>query len=104
MEKHRMELESLGAKIIAASADSEEHGKEFAQGVAFPVAFGVTREDADRLGAWWGEQRHNIQPAEFLISRDGTVLHSLYASGPVGRMAPDDLVRLFTRMAAMEMK
>ena len=69
MEKHREELERLGAKIIAASADDEEHGHEFAKDVGFPVAFGVTREDATRLGAWWGEQRNNMQPAEFLIGR-----------------------------------
>jgi peroxiredoxin len=104
MDKHRSELEALGAKVIAASADSEEHGDEFAKLVGFPVAYGVTREDADNLGAWWGEQRNNIQPAEFLLSRNGTVLHSLYASGPVGRMAPDELVRLLTRMVEMEKK
>ena len=104
MEKHREELASLGAHIIAASADSEEHGDEFAKLVNFPVAYGVTRDDADCLGAWWGEQRNNIQPAEFLISRDGMVLQSLYASGPVGRMAPDELVRLLTRLAEMEKK
>ncbi len=88
MEKHREQLEALGAKIIVASADKEEHAQEFARDVGFPVAFGVTREDAVRLGAWWGEQRNNMQPAEFLIGRDGRVVHSLYASGPVGRMAP----------------
>lgn len=104
MEKHREQLEALGAKIIAASADDEEHGREFAKDVSFPVAYGVTRADADRLGAWWGDQRNNMQPAEFLIAKNGTTLHSLYASGPVGRMAPEELVRQLTRMAEMEKK
>ena len=104
MEKHREQLAALGAKIIAASADSEEHGRVFAAEVSFPVAFGVTRADAAQLGAWWGEQRNNMQPAEFLIGRDGKVVHSLYASGPVGRMAPEELVRQLTRMAEMEKK
>ena len=104
MEKHREQLEALGARIIAASVDKEEHAQEFARDVGFPVAFGITGEDAVRLGAWWGEQRNNMQPAEFLIGRDGRVLHSLYASGPVGRMAPDELVRQLTRMAEMEKK
>lgn len=104
MEKHREQFAQLGAKIIAGSADNEEHAREIAKDVSFPVAFGMTREDAGRLGAWWGEQRNNIQPAEFLIGRDGKVIHSLYASGPVGRMAPDELVRQLTRMAELEKK
>ena len=104
MEQHRQQLEALGARIIAASADNEEQAQEFARDIGFPVAFGVTRADAERLGAWWGEQRNNMQPAEFLIGRDGKVVHSLYASGPVGRMSPEELVRQLTRMAEMEKK
>ena len=104
MEKYRGELETLGASPLAGSADDEEHAAIFAGDVGFPVAYGVTREMAQNLGAWWGEQRNNIQPAEFLISKSGKVLHSLYASGPVGRMAPDELVRLLTRLAEMEKK
>jgi hypothetical protein len=102
MEKHKPALEALGAQVVAGSADDEPHGSEVAKEVSFPVAFGMTPADADRLGAWWGGQRGNLQPAEFLLSRDGNTVHSLYASGPVGRMSPEDLVRQLTRMAELE--
>jgi len=104
MEQQKSALEALGARIIAASADDEAHAAEFAKDVSFPVAYGVTRQEAEHMGAWWGEQRNNMQPAEFLIGRDGKVTHSLYASGPVGRMSAQELVRLLTRLESLETK
>ncbi len=60
-------------------------------GVQFPIAYGITRADADTLGAWWADQRGGfVQPTEFLLGRGGTVLGSLYASGPIGRMSADE--------------
>ena len=104
MQTHKPALEALGAKIVAGSVDDEEHALRIARNLEFPVAFGMTRQDAATIGAWWGEQRAILQPAEFLIDADGKVLHSLYASGPVGRMAPEELVRQLTRLAEMEKK
>ena len=37
-----------------------------------------------------------IQPAEFVLGRGSVVLGSMYASGPVGRMGADEVVRLIT--------
>lgn len=99
LEKHKASLEQLGATILAGSSDDLQHALEVSREVSFPVFYGATRDDAALIGAWWGENRKNFQPAEFLIGSDGKVIHSLYASGPVGRMAPEDLVRQLTRMA-----
>ena len=65
MEKHKPALEAQGAKIIAASVDDLENAKAIAADLTFPVAYGVSRAEADALGAWWGEQRGGImQPSE----------------------------------------
>jgi peroxiredoxin len=104
VEKQRAALEALGAQIVAGSADEESGALEVAKELSFSIAFGMTGADAERLGAWWGEQRGNLQPAEFLIDKDGEVIQSLYASGPIGRMSPEDLVRLLTRRAETEKK
>lgn len=92
------ELSALGCNIYAASVDSPEHAQEAVdRGLTFPVAFGVTKEEADLIGAWWGEEHGGyVQPAEFLLGRGGVVLGSMYASGPVGRMGADEAVRLIT--------
>ena len=92
------ELNALGCNIYAASVDSPDHAQEVVdRGLTFPVAFGVTKEEAGLIGAWWGEEHGGyIQPAEFLLGRGGVVLGSMYASGPVGRMGADEAVRLIT--------
>ena len=85
----------MGLSIIGASVEPREVVQEMAEksGVAFPMAYGVTREQADMLGSWWSDDRGGyIQPTELLLGRGGTVLGSMYASGPVGRVSPDEAV------------
>jgi hypothetical protein len=90
-------LAGLGATIFAASVDSLEQAHEVVtRGLTFPVAYGVTKEESESIGAWWEGERGFIQPAEFLLGRGGVVLGSMYASGPVGRMGADEAVRLIT--------
>ena len=98
-EAKKAELEALGATVYAASVDSEEQVKEVIErGLTFPMAYGVTKEQADSIGAWWSEDRGGyIQPAEFLLGRGGVVLGAMYASGPVGRMGADEAVNAITR-------
>lgn len=100
-EQGKAELERLGCTVLAASADTEEQTRLVVarQGLTYPVAFGCTRADAESIGAWWGSHPpdgEHIQPAEFLLGRGGTVLGSMYASGPVGRMGVDEVVRSIT--------
>ena len=83
----------MGVQIAAASVEPKERVQEMAgkSGATFPMAYGVTRADADRLGSWWSDDRGGyIQPTEFLLGRGGTVLGAMYASGPVGRISPDE--------------
>ena len=66
--------------------------------LSFPFAYGATKEDGQLIGAWWSEDRDGyIHPAEFLLGRGGTVLGSMYASGPVGRMGADEAIRFINR-------
>ena len=93
-EKARPELDRLGAKVVAASVDPLDKAKEVAAEVSWPVAYGVTRETADKLGAWWEERRGIVQPAQFIVGRDGKVIASSYSSGPLGRIDAADVVKL----------
>ena len=71
-----------------------------AEPLGFPVAYGVTREQGDRIGAWWEERRGHIQPSEFVLTQKGRVLGSLYASSPVGRMDPEETLSLMRILAS----
>ena len=89
-----MELEKLGAMVIAASVDSIDDAKEFAADFSFPIAWGVTRDDADTLGSWWEARRQIIQPSEFILGEDNKVIVSSYSDGPLGRIDAADAVKL----------
>ena len=96
-QARKAELEALATTVYAVSVDTLEQTKEVAaRGFTFPIAFGLTREDADLIGAWWQERRGFVQPSEFILGQGGEVLDCMYASGPVGRMAAEEAVRLIT--------
>ena len=83
-------LGELGVTVIAATVDDRETAAGMVQedGLTFPVAYGVTPETVASLAPSWTEDnRHGryLQPMEFLV-RANTVLGSMYASGPIGRM------------------
>jgi len=92
-EKVIGELHALGAEVVAASVDPIDKAKEVAADVSFPVAYGVTRADADALGSFWEERRSIIQPSEFIVGTDGKVLFASYSDGPLGRLEATDVVR-----------
>lgn len=80
--------------IFAGTVDSEEKTAEVASELSFPVAYGMTREQGDAVGAWWEERRDHIQPSEFLLTGSGRVMFSTYSSSPVGRMDPEETLTL----------
>jgi hypothetical protein len=68
------------------------------------VAWGVTREQGDTIGAWWEERRNHIQPSEFLLSRSGKVMFSTYSNSPVGRIDPAEVLTLIKYLISMRNK
>ena len=94
----KAELGALDVTVIGASVDTLENAKKVADtGLTFPMAYGVTREESELFGAWWSDDRGGyIQPSEFILGRGGVVLGSMYASGPVGRMGADEVIRQVT--------
>ena len=97
IQRHGEEFHELGVKLIAASTDPEQGAIEVSEktGATFPVAYGITPEDIQALGAWQGERRGSsiIQPCEFVIRPDGTVAASMYASTQLGRLDPEEVLR-----------
>ncbi len=94
MENELEALKSLDVSVIAASVDDEEKAAEVAAELSFPVAYGVTRAQADSIDAWWEDRRDIVQPSEFLLNAGHKVMFSAYSSGPIGRMNPPDVVKV----------
>ncbi len=94
IEENLQDLKDLDVTVVAASVDDEEKAGEIAADLSFPVAYGVTREQADALGSWWEDRRGIIQPSEFFLGPDHKVIYNMYSSGPVGRMNPPDITKM----------
>jgi len=88
------ELDALGAKVVAASVDPIDKAREVAGEVSFPIGYGVTRDIANTLGAWWDRRRNIIQPAEFVVGTNDKIIVSSYSDGPLGRIEGADVVSL----------
>jgi alkyl hydroperoxide reductase subunit AhpC len=93
-EERREAFSAEGVSILAAAVDSQEKTSEVAASLQFPVAYGVTRPQADAMGAWWDDRQAFIQPTEFLLTRKGKVMFSTYSNSPVGRMDPEETLTL----------
>lgn len=96
-EAHGSALEAIDARVVVAgSVDDAGHAKEVADGVSFPIAHGVTREQGRAVGALWEGDREFVQPAEFILLGDGAVRASSYAAGPLGRLDAADAIKLIS--------
>jgi len=88
------ELKGLGVSVYAASVDTGDNAAEVAGEVSFPVGEGIGQDVAEAIGAWWEDRRGIIQPSQFLIRRDGSVIQSTYSDGPLGRIDAADVCGL----------
>lgn len=100
----KAQIAVAGAKVFAASVDPIDKAKEVAAGVSFPIGYGVTRSQADQLGSWWEDRRGIVQPSEFILGRDGKIMHASYSSGPLARLEPMDVVRMINFSEAQQKK
>lgn len=80
--------------MFAASVDTGENAAKIANDVSYAVGEGVTREQADSIGAWWEERRSIVQPSQFVMRRDGTIIQATYSDGPLGRVDAADVCGL----------
>lgn len=88
------EFEKRDVSILAGSVDDEDNARKIADGKSFPFAWGMTRADADRIGAWWEDRRQIVQPSEFILNDAGAVEVSSYSDGPLGRIDAADALKL----------
>jgi peroxiredoxin len=92
------ELAKLGIGVVAVSVDGRDETSALVEslGLTFPVAYGISVDQVAAFDPWWGDDEHGryIQPMEFLVEQDGTIVGSMYGSGAIGRIAAEAV--LFT--------
>lgn len=90
-------LHAVDAYVVALSVDDEPTTKELISkhNLEFPVAFDA---DADAIaaatGAFVNPKPKFLQSTGFVLDPEGQVIVSVYSSGAIGRLVPDDVVGL----------
>jgi peroxiredoxin len=90
-------LAELGVAVVALSVDDEETTRALVEkrGLPFPVGFGA---DASRVAAATDAFMHDdppyLQSTGFVLDPEGRVIVSVFSSGAIGRLVPDDVAGL----------
>jgi peroxiredoxin len=90
-------LAEVDAKVVALSVDDEATTAELVakHGLAFPVGHSAdARAISAATGAFVDPERGFLQSTGFVLDPDGQVVVSVYSSGAIGRLVPDDVAGL----------
>jgi len=90
-------LAEVGAKMVALSVDDEVTTQELIDkhGLTFPVGHSAdARAIAEVTGAFVNDEPTFLQSTGFVLDPTGRVVISVYSSGAIGRLVPEDVVGL----------
>ncbi|MFF0305753.1 peroxiredoxin family protein [Streptomyces sp. NPDC001651] len=94
-------FEQAGIKVVALSVDSEGTTKDLVDKhkLTFPVGHGAdARAIADATGAFVNDDPVYLQSTGFVLAPDGNVVTSVYSSGAIGRLVPEDVLGLVAHL------
>jgi peroxiredoxin len=90
-------LAQAGIAVAALWADDAQATAEFTarHGLTFPLGHSAdARAVAALTGAFVNEDPLHLQSTGFVLDPQGTVIVSVYSSGAIGRLVPDDAIGL----------
>lgn len=96
-QRARSTLEELGVGVAALSVDDEATTAELItkHKLTFPVGYGADAGAvAELTGAFVNPDPTYLQSTGFVLDPDGEVIVSVYSSGAIGRLVPEDVVGL----------
>jgi NAD(P)-dependent dehydrogenase (short-subunit alcohol dehydrogenase family)/peroxiredoxin len=91
------QLAALGIRVVALSVDDEATTRQTIaeNGLGFPVGHDA---DADAVaaatGAFVNDEPRYLQSTGFVLDPEGRVIVSVYSSGAIGRLVPEDVIGL----------
>jgi peroxiredoxin len=96
-ERAGQALADNGIRVAALSVDDKETSAALAEKhkLTFPVGYGAdARAVAGLTGAFVNSDPVYLQSTGFVLDPAGNVVVSVYSSGAIGRLVPDDVVGL----------
>ena len=88
-------LAEAGVKVIALSVDDAATTQDLIakHGLTFPVGHSIdAKHVADLTGAFVNAEPEYLQSTGFVLDPNGAVLVSVYSSGAIGRLVPEDVL------------
>jgi peroxiredoxin len=110
--RRALEGTEIDVRVVALSVDDEATTQELIakHGLAFPVGYGADASViADATGAFVNDDPPYLQSTGFVLDPDGKVVVSVYSSGAIGRLVPQDVIGLIRclrdqRLASLELR
>jgi len=90
-------LGALDVKVLALSVDDEPTARDLIaeHGLTFTVGHSADAAAIRRAtGAFLNDDPVYLQSTGFVLDRDGDVIVSVYSSGAIGRLVPEDVAGL----------
>ncbi|MFB9831471.1 peroxiredoxin family protein [Actinoallomurus acaciae] len=90
-------LAELDARVVALSVDDEATTRALADkhGLTFPLGHSADADAiAEATGAFVNEDPKYLQSTGFVLDADGRSVVSVYSSGAIGRLVPEDVIGL----------
>lgn len=89
----------MGVRVVAASVDTADQTAKLSEELELHDIEMASGLDADSVAASVGayvdtSNEPFLQPTAFVLDPEGEVVQSLYSSAAIGRLAPDDVVKL----------
>lgn len=98
-------LDAMGVKVVALSVDDEATTQELItkNGLEFPVGHSADAKAlAEETGAFVNDDPTFVQSTGFVLDPSGRVVVSVYSSGAIGRLVPDDVVGMIRYLSEHE--
>src|SRR5262249_56726170 len=96
-QRNAEKLDALDVKVVSLSVDDEPTARELIakHGLTFPVGHSADAAAIhEATGAFVNADPRHLQSTGFVLDPDGNVIVSVYSSGAIGRLVPEDVAGL----------
>lgn len=90
-------LSALGIAVVSFSTDTEQAATELVEKNELPFPVGHSADPdkvAEAIGSFVNPDPKHLQSTGFVLDPDGAVVVSVYSSGAIGRLVPEDVAGL----------
>jgi peroxiredoxin len=104
-QRSAAKLDGLDVKVVSLSVDDEATTRELIakHSLTFPVGHSTdAAEIQEATGAFVNADPVYLQSTGFVLDPDGNVVVSVYSSGAIGRLVPDDVAGLVNYLKSVQ--